>query len=127
MKDLSTLRPYRVRITADGENLDGEYLFGAVCNSTSIGGLMKLDANRVVLDDGLFELLLVPSIKTAAGLQNLVRALLNQEYDSLVFRHASSIRLETGEELPWSLDGEYAPSAPVVTIENRRQALTMLL
>ena len=127
MKDLSTLRPYRVRITADGENLDGEYLFGAVCNSTSIGGLMKLDANRVVLDDGLFELLLVPSIKTAAGLQNLVHALLNQKYDSLVFRHASSIRLETGEELPWSLDGEYAPSAPVVTIENRRQALTMLL
>ena len=37
---------------ADSEVLDGEYLFGAVCNSTSIGGLMKLDKTRVVLNDG---------------------------------------------------------------------------
>lgn len=129
MKDLNTLRPYRIRLTADGEALDGEYLFGAVCNSTSIGGLMKLDPERVVLDDGLFELLLIPCPKTAADLQNLVHALLNQEYDrqGLVFRHVSSIRLETEEEIPWSLDGEYAPSVPAVEIENRRQGLTMLL
>lgn len=129
MKDLSTLRPYQVRLTADGEVLNGEYLFGAVCNSTSIGGLMKLDPERVVLDDGLFEMLLVPSPKTASDLQNLVHALLNQEYDSqgLIFRHVASIHLETAEELPWSLDGEYAPSVPAVDIENRRRGLTMLL
>lgn len=129
MKDLSTLRPYHVRLTAGGEVLDGEYLFGAVCNSTSIGGLMKLNPERVVLDDGLFEMLLIPSPKTAADLQSLVHALLNQQYDSqgLVFRHVSSIHFETEEELPWSLDGEYAPSAPAVDIENHRQALTMLL
>ena len=129
MKDLSTLRPYRIRLTADGEVLDGDYLFGAVCNSTSIGGLMKLDPERVVLDDGKFEMLLVRSPKTAVDLQNLVLALLNQQYDSpgLVFRHVSSLRLETEEDLPWSLDGEYAPSVPVVEIANRQQALRMLL
>ena len=129
MKDLSTLRPYPIRLTADGESLDGEYLFGAVCNSTSIGGLMKLDPERVVLDDGKFEMLLVRSPKTALDLQNLVLALLNQQYDSpgLVFRHVSALRLETEEDLPWSLDGEYAPSVPVVEIHNCRQALRMLL
>lgn len=129
MKDMGSLRPYRISLTADGETLDGEYLFGAVCNSTSIGGLMKLDPERVVLDDGKFELLLIPNPRTAADLQNLVVALLNQQYDreGLVFRHVSSIHLETEEELPWSLDGEYAPSLPDVDIENRRQALEMLL
>ena len=129
MKDLNSLRPYRVKLTADGEALDGEYLFGAVCNSTSIGGLMKLEEERVVLDDGKFELLLIPNPRTPADLQNLVLALLNQEYDreGLVFRHVSSIHLETAEELPWSLDGEYAPSLSAVDIENRRQALEMLL
>ena len=129
MKDLNTLRPYHIRLTADGEVLDGDYLFGAVCNSTSIGGLMKLDPERVVLDDGKFEMLLVRSPKTAIDLQNLVLALLNQQYDSpgLVFRHVSSLRLETEEELPWSLDGEYAPSVPVVEISNRQRALRMLL
>lgn len=129
VKDLETLCPYPMKITADGEVFEGEYLFGAVCNSTSIGGLMKLDPERVVLDDGKFEMLLVPSPKTAADLQNLVLALLNQQYDSqgLVFRHVSSLRLETEEELPWSLDGEYAPSVPVVDIVNRQRALRMLL
>ena len=129
MKDLNTLRPYHIRLTADDEVLDGDYLFGAVCNSTSIGGLMKLDPERVVLDDGKFEMLLVRSPKTAIDLQNLVLALLNQQYDSpgLVFRHVSSLRLETEEELPWSLDGEYAPSVPVVEISNRQRALRMLL
>lgn len=129
MKDLNSLRPYRVRLTADEEVLDGEYLFGAVCNSTSIGGLMKLNPDRVVLDDGKFELLLIPSPRTPSDLQNLVLALLNQQYDreGLVFRHVSSIHLETEEDLPWSLDGEYAPSAPAVDIINHPRALTLLL
>ena len=129
MKDLNTLRPYKVRLTANGEVLDGEYLFGAVCNSTSIGGLMKLDPERVVLDDGKFEMLLIPNPKTAQDLQNLVLALLDQHYDreGLVFRHVSSIHLETEQDLPWSLDGEYAASSPVVDIENRQRSLTMLL
>ena len=129
MKDLSTLRPYHVRLTADGDDLEGDYLFGAVCNSTSIGGLMKLDPERVVLDDGKFEMLLVRSPRTAADLQSLVLAVLNQQYDSpgLVFRHVSALRLETEETLPWSLDGEFAPSEPVVEIRNRQRALRMLL
>lgn len=82
IRDLNTLRPYRVRITADGERLDGDYLFGAVANSTSIAGMMKLDGEQVVLDDGRFELLLVPNPKNAAELQNLIWALLNQQYDA---------------------------------------------
>lgn len=129
MKDLSNLRPYHVQLKADGECLDGDYLFGAVCNSTSIGGLMKLNPERVVLDDGKFELLLIPNPKSAQELQNLVWALLNQEYDreGVIFRHVSNIHLETEEELPWSLDGEYAASAPVVEIQNLQGALRILL
>ena len=131
MKDLNTLRPYHIRLTADGEVLDGDYLFGAVCNSTSIGGLMKLDPERVVLDDGKFEMLdaLIKNGENGNAAGNIVFKGVNQQYDSqgLVFRHVSSLRLETEEELPWSLDGEYAPSVPVVDIVNRQRALRMLL
>jgi len=129
MKDLNTLRPYKVKLTADGEVLDGDYLFGAVCNSTSIGGLMKLNPERVVLDDGKFELLLIPSPQTAMDLQNLMKALLNQQYDAegLIFRHVSQVSVEPEEDLPWSLDGEYAPSAQRVEISNHQGALRILL
>ena len=129
MKDLNTLRPYRIKLTADGEVLDGDYLFGAVCNSTSIGGLMKLDPERVVLNDGKFEMLLIPNPKSPMALQNLVLSLLDQKYDreGLIFRHVSSIHLETAEALPWSLDGECAPSRSVVDIENLYRAVRILL
>ena len=129
IKDLNTLRPYRVNLTADGEVLDGEYLFGAICNSTSIGGLMHLNREHVVLDDGKFEMLLIPKPKSPAELPNLILNLLDQEfsYEGLVFRHVSSIHVETAEDLPWSLDGEYAASMPVVDIVNCQQSLAMLL
>ena len=129
IKDLNTLRPYHIRLTADGEVLDGDYLFGAICNSTSIGGLMHLNREYVVLDDGKFEMLLIPKPKSPAELPNLILNLLDQEfsYEGLVFRHVSSIHLETAEDLPWSLDGEYAPSMPVVDIMNCQQSLAMLL
>lgn len=128
MKDLSSLRPYKIKVTADGEVLDGEYLFGAVCNSTSIGGLMRLDQRMVSLNDGQFELLLIPAPQTVTDLQNIVRALLTQTYNSqgLVFRHVSTVRVETQTPLPWALDGEYAPSEPVVDIVNHRQAVRIL-
>ena len=35
--------------------------------------------------------------------------------------------VETVENLPWSLDGEYAASTPVIDIVNRQRSLTMLL
>ena len=129
MKDLNTLRPYKMRLNADGEVLDGHYLFGAICNSTSIGGLMKLDPARVVLDDGRFEMLLIPNPKTPAELQSLLLALLNQQYDAqgLIFRHVSSVTVEPAEDLPWSLDGEYGPSSQQVEIVNHRAALRFLL
>ena len=129
IKDINTLRPYKMSLSADGEALDGEYLFGAICNSTSIGGLMKLDPSRVVLDDGKFEMLLVPNPKTPMELQNLLLALLNQQYDAqgLIFRHVSSVTVKPAEDLPWSLDGEYGPSSQRVEIVNHRAALRFLL
>ena len=64
LSDLDSLRPYRCAIEADGERFEGEFIFGAVCNSTSLGGLVKLDASRVAMDDGAFELLLLRMPKT---------------------------------------------------------------
>ncbi len=128
-KDISSLRPYRVGIEADGERLDGEYLFGAVCNSTSIGGVVKLDSDVVKMDDGLFELLLIPRPQSIAQLQALIVTLVSQQYDSpnLVFRKVRKVIVETKEVLPWALDGEFAPSCRCVEIVNHRHGVEMVL
>ena len=129
VKDLSTLRPYEAAVTADGETFSGGFLFGAVTNATSVGGLMKLPEDQVVLDDGRFELLLIPNPKSAMELQALLRSLLLQDFsgDGVIFRHVSDVTVETPESFPWTLDGEYGPGEERVEIRNLRQRLTFLL
>lgn len=127
--DLDSLHPYRATVTADGETFSGEFIFGAVCNSTSLGGLMKLDPSRVKMDDGLFELLLLRMPRSVIELNNLVSNLLRMNYDSdgIIFRHVRQVTLTTDDNIPWSLDGEYAASAPRVEIENLPSAITLMI
>ena len=126
--DLDSLRPYRCAVDADGERFEGEFIFGAVCNSTSLGGLVKLDPSRVRMDDGKFELLLLRMPKTALDLQNLITAMTRMQYDypGVILRHVRRVTLTTEENLPWSLDGEYCPSAPRVEIENLPAAIQLV-
>ena len=126
--DLDSLRPYSCRIEADGEVFEGDFIFGAVCNCTSMGGLVKLDPNRVKMDDGRFELLLLRMPKSALDLQNLITAMTRMQYDypGVIFRHVQHVTLTTQTHIPWSLDGEYAPSAARVDIENLPGAVSLL-
>ena len=129
VRDLSTLRPYRATVTTEEEIFDGEFLFGAVTNATSVGGLMKLQKEQVVLDDGLFELLLIPNPTNALELQELIRCLVLQDFtgSGVVFRHVPAVTVETPEGFPWTLDGEYGCGAERVEIKNLRQRLEFLL
>ena len=117
--DLGSLRPYRCAIDADGEHFEGDFIFGAVCNSTSLGGLVKLDPKHVSMNDGTLELLLLRMPKTALDLQNLITAMTRMQYDypGVIFRHVKNVVLTTNENISWSLDGEYAASAPRVEIQ----------
>ena len=129
IKSLDSLRRYRCKVTADEEVIEGDFIFGSVCNSTSLGGLVKLDPNRVRMDDGLFELVLLRMPRTALDLTSLLLSLKQMQYDNpgIFFRHASRVTVETEDDIPWSLDGEYAPSVPVVNIENFHGAIDLLV
>ena len=126
--DLDSLRPYRCAVEADGEHFEGEFIFGAVCNSTSLGGLVKLDPACVRMDDGMYELLLLRMPKSALDLQNLINVMTRMQYDypGVILRHVRHVTVTTDEELPWSLDGEYCPSAPRVEIENLPAAVQLV-
>ena len=130
VKDLETLCPYPMKITADGEVFEGEYLFGAVCNSTSIAGLMKLSPNAVDLCDGQFELMLVPVPKTPLQLQRTIRAIVYEEYETsnaLIFRHVRHVTAESDGSIPWTLDGEYAPGVPKIEIGIEDNGIQMMI
>ena len=90
---------------------------------------MKLNKDHVVLDDGLFELLLIPNPTSMSGLQELIRALVLQDFtgSGVVFRHVPAVTVTTPEGFPWTLDGEYGSGAEKIEIVNEQRKLHFLL
>ena len=72
INSLSSVKSYKATVEYTGGILEGEFIYGAVTNALSVGGLMKLDKELVDLSDGKFELLLVQKPQTAVDLSSAV-------------------------------------------------------
>ena len=74
----------RMWIEADGMEEEGEYLFGALCSTLSVGGFEMFRGVDVQLNDGKMEMLLIRRPKNIADLQNIVQVLRSE---FIVFPH----------------------------------------
>ena len=129
MQELSQIRKLHVKLTLDeGEVLEDDYLFGAICNSTSVGGIMTLGPNQVDLTDGKFEVLLVRAPRTLQEIPECLLSVQKQQYNStmMTFRNASRILVETDPEIPWTLDGEKEDGHDLVEIQNLHKAIRII-
>jgi len=129
MQELSQIRKHHVKLTLDGkEVLEDDFIFGAVCNSTSVGGIMTLDPGLVDLQDGKFEVLLVRAPRTLQEIPECLLAVQKQQYNSamMTFRSASKIAVEAAPEMPWTLDGEKEEGHDFVQIENLQQKICII-
>ena len=113
----------------DGEEvLEDDYIFGAICNSTSVGGVMTLDPGQVDLQDGKFEVLLVRAPKTLQEISECLLAVQKQQYNCamMTFRSAAHILVEAEPEMPWTLDGEKEEGHETVEVHNLHHAIKIL-
>ena len=109
VQELSQIKKEYVRVDlSDGEVIEGEFIFGAVCNARKVGGVLHLDPQLVDLADGKFELLLVRYPRKLSQITECIRALRKQDYTSqmLVFRSFTELKLSARADMSWSLDGE---------------------
>ena len=128
IKELPTLQSYPVRAeTVEGGVYEGDYLFGAMSNSTSLGGVIKLDAGKVNATDGRFELTLVKRPKSLYELHRILLALMGGKADEelITFVHTAGASFTCAEPMPWSLDGEYASGGTDVKVEALPGALRL--
>ena len=110
IKDLPKVKAQHVRLIADGAVYEGDYLFGAVCNSTSIAGTLELPKDKVDTCDGLFEVLLIQEPKTILEFESILLAVaVNRDFQSpyVDFFRASHIQIENSPTLDWTVDGEF--------------------
>ncbi len=130
IKELSSIRSYHLWSILDHDQVvEGEYIFGAISNSTSVGGILTLDPKLVDMNDGQFELLLVKSPENLSSLAEIVRALSVQDYSSpmLTFHTARHLLVEADPQMDWTLDGEYAPGSDRIEIENLHSAVRIIV
>ncbi len=108
--ELASLKGYRLTVEHDGGVLEGEYLYGMVSNTISVGGLIGLPQEEVALDDGLLEAVLVEMPRSVPQLNAIIRGLAKQEYDrqsGIVGLHSSQFCITCTESVPFTLDGEF--------------------
>ncbi|MCQ2476552.1 MAG: diacylglycerol kinase family lipid kinase [Clostridia bacterium] len=122
---LMQLKPKKVRVEYDGKVFEGGAHYGAISNSTSVAGLFKFEGQKIVLNDGKFELLIVKNFKALQAIPLLINVLKgNYEDDNLIFVKADNIKitfLEKPEE--WTLDGEYGGNPKEIEFSVKKKAI----
>ena len=128
IQELAQIRSTHVRFELEGETIEDDYIFGAVSNSTSVGGVLTLDPKQVDMRDGKFELLLVRMPKDAIELRDCIQALKSQRYDCgvITFRSVSSLTIYPDPAMPWTLDGEKAEGSEMIQITNLHHAIRLI-
>lgn len=120
---------YKAEITANGKTYSGEYLYGSVSNSHSIGGVLKLDESLVSLNDGIFEGIFIRKPKDALQLNSLITALANNRFNDcplIDFIQASEMSVKMNS-VPWSLDGEKVDAGEEIKFKNLHSAVKIFI
>ncbi len=129
VKRLSNIPSYHIKITADDKVIEDEFMIGMISNSKSVGGFRSIMGKDVKFDDGEFEVMLIKKPKSLIGLQEIITALLIENFDTkhMYTFKAKEITLESKEEIPWTLDGEFGGQHEEVHIINKKQALEIMI
>lgn len=129
IKSIANIPSYKMKITIDGEIQEGEFIFGMVSNSISVGGFKSITRKGVEFDDGLFEGVLIRTIKTPADLERVVRALLTGDISekSMVSFRASNVLFEAEDPVAWTCDGEFGGEYKNTSIDIHRRAIDLLV
>ncbi len=125
VKRLSSIKSYPMRISYEDACLEGDYIYGMITNSISVGGFKGITGKDVELNDGLFEVLLVKRPVNPLELNNMITALVDKRTHSELIHCFKTDRLiiESEERVAWTLDGEFGGEHCKAVIENCKQAL----
>jgi len=118
----------KMRICTENDTIEGKYMFGAISNSLSIGGMNNLIGRDVALDDGLLEGIFIKKPQNMVEMEHITRGLLTRNFDSpcLQFVRASRFEIES-EKTSWTLDGENGGEHEHIVVKVAKKALNIAL
>ena len=128
IQELSQLKSYHVRLELDdGSIIEDDFAFGAITNSTSLGGWLTLSEEVVDMADGRFEVLLSRMPKDIAELRDTLQAMRNKTYNcsTITFANAKSLKITAPPDMDWTLDGEKASGRETIDVECLHHAIQL--
>ncbi|MDD3242867.1 MAG: YegS/Rv2252/BmrU family lipid kinase [Eubacteriales bacterium] len=129
IRDLPLLKPQHLRLRdAEGNLHEGEYIFGTICNASTIACAFPLPPDRVDFSDGLFEVMLVRTPVSVVDLQNVLWGMRTHDYSNKLidFFQTAGLHIESPDDAGWSLDGEEERSGGEINLRVARRALTLI-
>lgn len=128
IKDIPSIRAEKLRIKTEKGVYGGDYLFGAISNSTSVGGILTLSDELVDMNDGKFEVLLIKSPSNIIELNQILFNLTTQNYNSpmMSFFSSEEVEVTANPEMPWTLDGEYQEGTEQIVVKNLHNAIKLI-
>jgi diacylglycerol kinase (ATP) len=129
LSSMPNIRPVHAAVEYDLGFFKDEFIFGAVTNSTSVAGLLKLDSQDVSLSDGLFELILIRPPESIRETGDIITDILTQKFQhkKVLFMHSREIKFEFDDETAWTRDGEDGGSHKSISVVNHKKALRIIL
>lgn len=129
IKSLANIKSYHLNVGCEDETFEGDFIYGQISNSTSVGGFQTMSPETIELNDGLFEMLLIYKPNNPLDLQNIIAALLMQDINSgwLVYRKVKKVSISSDNPIRWTLDGEYGGSVEKAVIENITQSIPLIV
>ena len=129
ISELSQIRKFHVRMELGNEIVEDDFLFGAISNSTSIGGVLTLDPRQVDMSDGLLEVFLVRAPQNLTEIPECILALQSQRYNDcamITFGAVRKLRVFADADMPWTLDGEKFDGQAEIEVENLHHAIRLV-
>lgn len=131
MGRLASIPSYHMKVsTPEGKEVEGDFIYGMVGNTVSVGGLVNLPRDKVLLDDGRFEVILIRQPKTAKDWQSILTALTTLELSkdgegAVVGFSAGEVTFACDAPVAWTVDGEFGGEQQITTVKNLPRALTI--
>jgi YegS/Rv2252/BmrU family lipid kinase len=125
VKRLANIPSYHMRLDCAELQAEGDFIFGMVTNSRSVGGFKNIIGRKVQFDDGVFEATFIRTPQNAVELQEILAAILIKEIDSkyMYSFRTKKITVESDQTIPWTLDGEFGGDWQTAVIENHQKAI----
>ena len=129
VRRLTSYSYYHIKVESKELTIEDDFILGLVSNTTSIGGMKSRFEYVPLLNDGLFECVLIRRPSSPVELQKTLNAIATADLDCpyIVKFTTDRVKFYSTEEIKWTTDGEDGGSHKIADISVIHEAYNIIV